>query len=84
MKMVIRQTRLCLQEGEVVGEQASEDKTPAEIMGVFRLILANCSKYLKDEDISITQESLELEKLVFKYPGAAGVIEVPFGEPNEK
>ena len=78
MRMTVRQISDLL-EGEVVGERKYCDDPPTEITGVLRLILRNCSDYMKREGITINQDTIELEKLTLRYQGMAGVIEVIVG-----
>ena len=82
MRMTVRQISDLL-EGEVVGERKYCDDPPTEITGVLRLILRNCSDYMKREGITINQDTIELEKLTLRYQGMAGVIEVIVGSEKK-
>ena len=75
--MTIRQLSE-LVEGEIVAEREYADVTPSDILDVLRLMLANCSDFIKDEGIPLRQEQLELKVLEFTYPGVAGRIQVLF------
>ena len=77
MDMTIRQLS-DLVEGSVVSERKFSGGSPSDMGDVLRLILANCADLLRTEELAIVQDSIELKKMVFSYPGVAGVIEVLF------
>ena len=52
MRMTIRQFSE-LVEGEVVAERQYSAEDPADITGVLRLILNNCSDFIKQEEIPL-------------------------------
>ena len=72
-----------LVEGTVVGQREYLYEPPSNILGMLRLILNNCSEFMKREGIPISQDSIELQKLVFTYPRMAGYIEVDVGSSKE-
>ena len=61
MRMTVRQISDLL-EGEVVGERKYCDDPPTEITGVLRLILRNCSDYMKREGITINPRHHRVRK----------------------
>ena len=72
-----------LVDGSVVGEREYCYEPPSDILGMLRLMLDSCSEFMKREGIPISQNSIELQKLVFTYPGMAGYIEVEMGSSND-
>lgn len=68
--------------GTVVSEYDYEYEPPPtkEISDILVLILQACKGLMKSEGIEIVQDSLDLERIVFKYPGVAGEIEVTFSD----
>ena len=79
MRMTIRQFRE-LVEGEVVAERQYSAEDPADITGVLRLILNNCSDFIKQEEIPLNQDVIDLKKMEFTYPGVAVRLEVLLGD----
>lgn len=79
MRMTVRQYSSLI-EGEVVAERHYSSDTPGDIADVLRLILANCSDFIRQEGVTLHQDALELKKIEFTYPGVAGKLEVLF--PN--
>jgi hypothetical protein len=63
-------------EGEVVAEHQYSSDDPRDLIGVVRLILHNCSDFIKQEDLALHQDAIQLEKMEFTYPGVAGRLEV--------
>ena len=82
MDMTIRQLS-DLVAGNVVKEQEYSSENPQDIVGVLRLVLHNCSDFLRSEGIEPVQDSIELRKLTMTYPGLAGILEIIFGEEGE-
>ena len=79
MRMTIRQFSE-LVKGEVVAERQYSAENPDDVMGVLRLILHNCSDFIKEEGIPLNQDAIQLKKMEFTYPGVAGRIEVFFAD----
>ena len=67
-------------EGEVVAERQYSEDDPDDITGVLKLVLANCSDLIKQEGIPLDQDSIELTKMEFRYPGVAGTLQVLFAD----
>ena len=83
MDMIVRQTSDLVQ-GRIVSQRQYHDETPEDILGVLRLILHNCTDFLRQEGTPIRQDTISLNKLTLSYPGMAGLIEVIVGSQNEK
>ena len=77
MRMVFRQVT-DLAEGGMVSEREYEAPNPEDLLGVLRLVMDNCSDFIRSEGASINQDNITLKQLTFRYPGVAGVIEVHF------
>ena len=83
MEMIVRQISDLVQ-GSVVSQQRYLNETPEDILEVLRLILGNCTDFMRREGTPISQDSISLEKLTLSYPGMAGHLEVILGRQNEK
>ncbi len=83
MEMIVRQISDLVQ-GSVVSQQRYLNETPEDILEVLRLILGNCTDFMRREGTPISQGSISLEKLTLSYPGMAGHLEVILGRQNEK
>ena len=83
MEMIVRQIS-DLVPGSVVSQQRYLNETPEDILEVLRLILGNCTDFMRREGTPISQDSIRLEKLTLSYPGMAGHLEVILGRQNEK
>ena len=79
MRMTIRQFSELI-EGEVVAERQYSADDPGDAIGALRLVLHNCSDFIKKEEISLRQDAIELTKMEFTYPGVAGRLEVLFAD----
>ena len=77
MRMTIRQFSDLI-EGEVVEKRQYSSGDPGDVTDIIRLVLHNCSDFLKQEEIPIHQTAIELKKMEFTYPGVAGRLEVVF------
>ena len=77
MEVTVRQFS-DLVEGDLVAEHHYSSDDPANALGILKLVLHNCSLFLKQERIHIVKDSLELKKIEFTYPGGAGRLEVTF------
>ena len=77
MQMTIRQFSGLI-EGEVVAERHYVSDDPGDVVGALRLVLQNCSSFIKQEEIPLDRDSIKLKKLEFTYPGVAGRLEVHF------
>ena len=82
MQMTIRQYSDLI-EGEVVAEHAYSADDPSDLIGVVKMILHNCSDFIKQEEMPIHQDTIELRKMEFTYPGVAGRLEVVFENTGE-
>lgn len=82
MDMTIRQVS-DLVDGAVVGEHRYSAPTPADLYAVLQLVFTNCADFMNREDITLSHDTMELEKLTFRYRGMAGSIEVMFATDGE-
>ena len=79
MRMTIRQFSDLI-EGEVVAERQYSADDPGDVTGALRLVLRNCSDFIRLEDIPLHQDAIQLKKMEFTYPGVAGRLEVLFAD----
>ena len=79
MQMTIRQFSGLI-EGEVVAERNYSSDDPGDAIGALRLVLGNCSHFIKQEEIPLDRDAIKLKKMEFTYPGVAGRLEVLFGD----
>ena len=77
MRMTIRQYSDLI-EGDVVAERQYFADNPGDVIDVLRQILRNCSDFIRQEEIALLQDAIELKRMEFKYPGIAGRLEVLF------
>ena len=67
--------------GNIVSRRRYEADDPTEIQNMFTAVLEACEDLLDSEGIAMDDDTLQLVKVTFKYPGVAGGLEVLFG-PN--
>ena len=79
MWMTIRQFSDLI-EGEVVAERQYSADDPGDVIGALRLVLHNCSDFIKKEEIPLHEDAIQLKKMEFTYPGVAGRLEVLFAD----
>ena len=77
MRMTIRQYSDLI-EGNVVAERQYSAGDPGNVIDVLKLVLRNCTDFIKQEEIALAQDAIELKRIDFTYPGVAGRLEVAF------
>ena len=77
MRMTIRQYSDLI-EGDVVAERECSADDPGNVIDVLTLVLRNCSDFIRQEEIALLQDAIELKRMEFTYPGVAGRLEVVF------
>ena len=79
MRMTIRQYSDLI-EGDVVAERQYSADDPGNVIDVLTLVLRNCSDFIRQEEIALLQDAIELKRIEFRYPGVAGRLEVDFSD----
>ena len=79
MRMTIRQYSDLI-EGDVVAERQYSADDPGNVIDVLTLVLRNCSDFIRQEEIALLQDAIELKRIELRYPGVAGRLEVDFSD----